>query len=65
MPEHGAAEIGVYAVYLTSKQLPLKVRRLVDYLVECILDVSWGARAARTQALSFAAHPMILRKAHQ
>jgi len=50
MPEYRAAEIGVYAVYPTRKQLPLKVRRLVDYLVECFKDVSWEReRPARTR----------------
>lgn len=42
MPEYRASELGVYAVYPTRKQLPLKVRRLVDYLVEAFRDVSWG-----------------------
>ena len=42
MPEFRAIEIGVYAVYPTRKQLPLKVRRLVDFLVEAFRDVSWG-----------------------
>ncbi|MFS8978952.1 substrate binding domain-containing protein [Cupriavidus necator] len=41
MPQFRAAEIGVYAVYPTRKQLPLKVRRLVDYLVEAFKHVSW------------------------
>lgn len=42
MPEFRAIEIGVYAVYPTRKQLPLKVRRLVDFLVEAFRDVGWG-----------------------
>ncbi|MFC4523818.1 LysR family transcriptional regulator [Cupriavidus pinatubonensis] len=41
MPQFRAVEIGVYAVYPTRKQLPLKVRRLVDYLVEAFKHVSW------------------------
>jgi len=42
MPEYRAAELGVYAVYATRKQLPLKVRRLIDFLVNAFVDVSWG-----------------------
>ncbi len=42
MPEYRATELGVYAVYATRKQLPLKVRRLIDFLVDAFRDVSWG-----------------------
>ncbi len=42
-PEYRAIELGVYAVYLTRKQLPLRVRRLVDFLVDAFRDVSWGS----------------------
>ena len=41
MPGYRAAELGIYAVYPTRKQLPLKVRRLVDFLVEAFQDVRW------------------------
>jgi DNA-binding transcriptional LysR family regulator len=41
MPDYRASEIGVYAVYPTRKQLPLKVRRLVDYLVDAFQGISW------------------------
>lgn len=43
MPEYRAIELGVYAVYPTRKQLPLRVRRLVDFLVDAFRDVSWGS----------------------
>ena len=43
MPEYRAIELGVYAVYPTRKQLPLKVRRLVDFLVDAFREVSWGS----------------------
>ncbi|CAN7763373.1 LysR substrate-binding domain-containing protein [Caballeronia sp. LjRoot31] len=43
MPEYRAIELGVYAVYATRKQLPLKVRRLIDFLVDAFRDVSWGS----------------------
>jgi DNA-binding transcriptional LysR family regulator len=42
MPEFRAAELGIFAVYPTRKQLPLKVRRLVDFLVEALRDPPWG-----------------------
>jgi DNA-binding transcriptional LysR family regulator len=41
MPEYRAIELGVYAVYATRKQLSLKVRRLIDFLVDAFRDVSW------------------------
>lgn len=43
MPDYRAIELGVYAVYATRKQLPLKVRRLIDFLVDAFRDVSWGS----------------------
>lgn len=45
MPSYRSVELGVYAVYPTRKQLSLKVRRLIDFLVEAFADVSWNARA--------------------
>ena len=33
LPEYRALELGIYAVYPTRKFLPLKIRRLVDFLV--------------------------------
>lgn len=41
MPEFRAAELGIFAVYPTRKQLPLKVRRLVDFLVEALQAPPW------------------------
>lgn len=41
MPEYRCAEVGIYAVYPTSKHLPLKMRRLVDFLVNAFRTVSW------------------------
>jgi DNA-binding transcriptional LysR family regulator len=34
MPQYRSVELGIYALYPTRKFLPLKVRRLVDFLVE-------------------------------
>ena len=42
MPDYQAGTLGIYAVYPTRKQLPLKVRRLVDFLVDAFRDVTWG-----------------------
>ncbi|MES2401153.1 MAG: LysR family transcriptional regulator [Pseudomonadota bacterium] len=42
MPEFRAAELGIYAVYPTRKQLPLKVRRLVDFLVQELKTPPWA-----------------------
>ncbi|WP_244171090.1 LysR family transcriptional regulator [Xanthomonas populi] len=41
MPEFRAAELGIFAVYPTRKQLPLKVRRLVDFLVDALRAPPW------------------------
>jgi DNA-binding transcriptional LysR family regulator len=44
MPEFRAAELGIFAVYPTRKQLPLKVRRLVDFLVDALKQPPWTVR---------------------
>lgn len=41
MPGYRSAEIGIYAVYPTRKHLPLKLRRLVDFLVAAFHDPPW------------------------
>lgn len=41
MPEFKGAQLGIFAVYPTRKQLPLKVRRLVDFLVEALCMPPW------------------------
>jgi DNA-binding transcriptional LysR family regulator len=43
MPQFKAVELGIFAVYATRKQLPLKVRRLVDFLVEALQTPPWAA----------------------
>lgn len=45
MPEFKAAELGNFAVHATRKQLPLKVRRLVDFLVEALRTQPWDPAA--------------------
>jgi len=42
MPDFRAVELGIFAVYPTRKQLPLKVRRLVDFLVEAFHRPPWA-----------------------
>ncbi len=44
MPEFRATELGIFAIYPTRKQLPLKVRRLVDFLVEAFAAPPWQTR---------------------
>lgn len=41
MPEYQSLQLGVFAVYPTRKQLPLKVRRLVDYLAQEFQTPPW------------------------
>lgn len=42
MPDFRAVELGIFAVYPTRKQLPLKVRRLVDFLVKALQVPPWA-----------------------
>lgn len=42
MPEFHGIELGIFAVYPTRKQLPLKVRRLVDFLVAALKTPPWA-----------------------
>lgn len=37
-------ELGVYAVYTSRRQLPLKLRHLIDYLVSSFDEVAWIIR---------------------
>ena len=41
MPEFRANSIGIHAVFPSRKHLPLKVRRLVDFLVEAFKVPEW------------------------
>ncbi|GAB2610479.1 LysR family transcriptional regulator [Novilysobacter erysipheiresistens] len=41
MPEYRSIELGIHVVYPTRKQLPLRVRRMVDFLVEAFAHPSW------------------------
>jgi DNA-binding transcriptional LysR family regulator len=41
MPTYRLGERGIHAVYPTRKQLPAKVRQLVDYLAEALASPAW------------------------
>ena len=42
MPAYRSLEIGIHAVYPTRKHLPMKTRRLVDFLVEAFRAPAWA-----------------------
>lgn len=42
MPEYRSIELGVFAVYATRKHLPMKTRRLIDFLVEAFRVPIWA-----------------------
>ncbi len=41
LPEYRSTELGIYALYPTRKFLPLKVRRLVDFLAAAFRNPPW------------------------
>ena len=41
MPEYRSIEIGIYAVYASRKHLPMKTRRLIDFLVDAFASPGW------------------------
>lgn len=54
MPQYHSIELGIHAVYPTRKFLPLKVRRLIDFLADAFRDPPWSnavRRAPQTSAL--------------
>ena len=51
LPDFGLHELSIDALYPTRKQLPLKVRRLVDFLAEALRDPPWLVQGpARSKA---------------
>ncbi len=42
MPQWRAATLGIHAVYASRKHLPMKTRRLVDFLVEAFAHPAWS-----------------------
>lgn len=41
MPEYHLPDLGIYAVYTSRKQLPLKLRHLIDFLVDSFRHPAW------------------------
>ena len=50
LPDFGLHELSIHALYPTRKQLPLKVRRLVDFLAEALQDPPWSAYGSGRKA---------------
>jgi DNA-binding transcriptional LysR family regulator len=46
MPAYRSGDIDIHAVYASRKHLPVKVRRLVDFLVQAFEQPAWSATAA-------------------
>jgi DNA-binding transcriptional LysR family regulator len=42
LPDYEAVELGIYAVYASRRQLPLKLRYLIDFLVESFRNPVWN-----------------------
>jgi DNA-binding transcriptional LysR family regulator len=42
LPDYQAVELGIYAVYASRRQLPLKLRYLIDFLVESFQTPVWN-----------------------
>ncbi len=47
LPGYRALELGIHAVYPTRKHLPLRTRRLVDFLVDAFAAPAWRVDAAQ------------------
>lgn len=43
LPDHASLTIGIHAVYPSRKYLPIKTRRMVDFLAEAFASPSWKA----------------------
>jgi DNA-binding transcriptional LysR family regulator len=43
MPTYRSVEVGIYAVYPSRKNLPLKTRHLIDFLAAALRAPSWNA----------------------
>ncbi|UPG92147.1 LysR family transcriptional regulator [Luteibacter aegosomaticola] len=42
LPAHDAGSIGIHAVYASRKHLPVKVRRMVDFLADAFDGIRWS-----------------------
>jgi DNA-binding transcriptional LysR family regulator len=43
LPDWRSIELGIHALYASRKHLPMKTRRLVDFLVEAFAAPAWAA----------------------
>jgi DNA-binding transcriptional LysR family regulator len=43
MPRYRSVEVGIHAVYPSRRNLPLKTRRLIDFLADALRAPSWSA----------------------
>ncbi|HEY4555349.1 MAG TPA: LysR family transcriptional regulator, partial [Lysobacter sp.] len=50
MPAYRSIELGVFAVYATRKHLPMKTRRLIDFLAEAFARPAWQRGGHSTPA---------------
>lgn len=50
MPAYRSPELGIYALYASRKQLPLKLRHLIDYLAEAFRQPAWQTPGGKTSA---------------
>jgi DNA-binding transcriptional LysR family regulator len=41
MPGYRSIELGIHAVYATRRHMPMKTRRLIDFMVEAFADARW------------------------
>lgn len=41
MPDYRSIDLGIQAVYATRKHMPMKTRRLIDFLVEAFIEPRW------------------------
>lgn len=46
MPQYRSIEVGIYAAYPSRKNLPLKTRRLIDFLADALRAPSWKVAPA-------------------
>ncbi len=41
MPHYQSLELGIYAIYASRRQLPLKLRHMIDFLVDAFRQPAW------------------------
>ena len=58
MPEYRATTLVIHAVYPSRKHLPLKVRRLVDFLVDSFAMPPWSDASGLSTATERKSRPM-------